>query len=344
MICPTCGTESAPGKFCSNCGAELPAAEYEQQADGVNEYEQQGDYDEQAQGTEQYAQETFDVGDHEQAESYEQPPYDDSSFEQQPDAQSYQDQTEGPIDDLFTDSELETAVTDSTDDLFADDGGSGAAEAGADNELVDKTKEAATNFGNFFLSYLKEPMQGIKVFKDQLVSSVITLAIFALIISLNVYFMYRQVASMFNQGAFVDGFLMPFVGIIILFAVVIGITFAGISMTHKSGSFLDTTAKVGALAVPFTALYFLAFIVSLMGLTKVFITLAMTSILGTIIVIPSLIILEKPSKRFDQVFVLLGITLINLVAFSTILSSLLESIFMALLGGLMGGNMGGFPF
>src|SRR5690625_1670722 len=329
MICQACGVESAPGKFCSNCGAELPVAEYEQPVDDVNEYEQP------VQDTGGYEQQDLD------AEQYEQPMQETDNFEQAPyqdDAvadQTYEEPPADPVNDLFAEGETETAAT---DDLFADGSGGEATTDATDNEFVDKTKEAASNFANFFVNYLKAPTNAINVTKDQLISSIITITIFSLIISLNIYFTYRKIASFMDQGAFVDGFLLPLVNVIILFAVAIAITFAGISLTHQSNSFMDTVAKFGAFAVPFLVFYFLAFIISFMGLTRVFLIVALTSIIGAIIVVPAILILDKPSKRFDSVFVLIGVTLVNLIALSSIISAFINN----LIGGMLGGFMGGF--
>lgn len=356
MICPACGVESAPGQFCSNCGAELPAGDYEQTADDYGEQQQAtqmtDEYEEQSPVVDDTSQQTYDTGEYEQQShepdaydqtvdatgQYEESAYEDTGF----DEQTYEEQPVDASDDLFGESEPETAAT---DDLFASDSNmesgatGGGAGAMADNEIVDKTKEAASNFGSFFLSHLKEPMTGIKSTKDQLISSIITLSIFSLLIALNSVIMYSKVVS---SGAFVDGFLMPLIGSLVLFAVISGITFAGISITHQSGTFIDTVSKVGSLAVPFLSLYVLAFLISFMGLPRIFLIFALTSILGVAIVIPAIIILEKASKRFDQVFVLLGITLINLIVVGYIMSSLIESMFLGMLGGMMGGIMGGF--
>lgn len=354
MICPACGVESTPGQFCSNCGAELPASDHEQTTDQYNEQQQatQNEYDEQApiaDGTEQqsydsgeYVEQTHEPEAYDQTvdatDEYQEGAYEDSGFEEQ----TYDEQPLDATDDLFGESEPETAAT---DDLFASedsmDSGAAGASGGAmaDNEIVDKTKEAASNFGNFFLGYLKEPMTGIKATKDQFISSIISLSIFSILIALNSVIMYSKVVS---SGAFVDGFLLPLIGTLVLFAVISGITFAGISMTHQSGTFVDTVAKVGALAVPFLTLYVLAFLISFMGLPRVFLILALTSILGVAIVIPAIIILRKSSKRFDQVFVLLGITLVNLIVVGFVMSSLIESMLLGMLGDIMGGFMGGF--
>jgi len=357
MICPACGVQSAPGQFCSNCGAELPAGDFEQQTtDEYSEQQQSTEmtesYEEQAPMTDGTEQQSYDSGEYveqtdEQAfpdqpvdstEQYEESSFEDTGFEEQ----SFEDQPLESGDDLFGESEPETAAT---DDLFASDSGVGGDTAGtdggamADNEIVDKTKEAASNFGNFFLGHLKEPMTGINATGNHLISSIITLSVFSFLIALNSVILYSKVTS---SGAFVDGFLMPLIGTLVLFAVIAGVTFAGISITHQSGTFVDTLAKIGALAVPFLTLYVLAFLISLMGLLKVFLIVALTSILGVAIVIPAIIIMQKASKRFDQVFVLLGITLVNLIVVGFVMSSLIESMIFGMLGGMFGGMMGGF--
>ena len=353
MICPACGVESAPGQFCSNCGAELPVGDYEQTTDNYSEQQAtQDEYDEQAPIADDSEQQSYESGEYveqthepeaydqtvDATDQYQQDTYEDSGFEEQ----TYEEQPLDASDDLFGESEPETAAT---DDLFSSDEsmGGGATGAGggamADNEIVDKTKEAASNFGNFFLGYLKEPMTGIRATKDQLISSIITLSIFSFLIALNSVLIYRKVAF---SGVFVDGFLLPLIGTLVLFAIVSGITFAGVSITHQSGTFIDTVSKVGSLAVPFLTLYVLAFLISFMGLPKIFLIFALTSILGVAIVIPAIIILREPSKRFDQVFVLLGITLINLIVVSYVMSSLIQSMFLGMLGDLMGGIMSGF--
>lgn len=325
MICPACGTESVPGQFCSNCGAELPATDDKEATDITKEDEQLVDpFTEQPSiqrdVTEDYSGQTDD---------FRQPEYDS---EQPPTADTKQDP--------FAEGEIETAATDTTDDLFAED--QPTTPSSKDNEFVDKAKEAAINFSNFFLKYLKEPSSAVHVTKSHLISSIITLVIFSLLLSIDFFVTYRKVAGFFGENSFVDGFLIPLISVIILFAVAIGVTFAGVSITHQSFTFTNLVTKFGALAVPFLSLYLVAFIVSLLGLMKFYLAISMASFIGMLFVIPTIIILQKPSKRFDQIFVLLGITLVNLIAFGTIMASFLESIFLSILSDFIGGFMGGF--
>lgn len=198
------------------------------------------------------------------------------------------------------------------------------------NEFVEKLKDISTDFGQLFLDQLKRPMNAREVNHTHLTSGIISIIIFALIISLNIYLGYREYAY---DSVFLDGFLLPFIQFLVLFAIVVSLIFAGVKLCNQSLSFTDIVAKYGAYAVPFLALYVIAIISSLINLDSIFILAVTISLLGAVLIIPAVIVLEQKSRSFDELYIIIGMNILALIAFGLLTSSLTE----LLLGSLMYG-------
>ncbi|HLR73799.1 MAG TPA: hypothetical protein VK077_00890 [Virgibacillus sp.] len=209
-------------------------------------------------------------------------------------------------------------------------------EASSNNEFIEKTKEIAINFGQLFVNQLKRPMEAKNVNHKHLYSGIISIVIFTIIMSLNTYLGLRDYAYYYGGDAFLDGFLLPFVKLLILFAVVIAIVFAGVKLCNQSHSFTDIVAKYGAYIVPFLSLYVLGFIFSLVDLSSLYILAFSLSLLGSIFVVPAVIVLEQQSKGFDALYIIIGMQLIGMIAFGFLTSSFLEMLFGNILGNIMG--------
>lgn len=204
-----------------------------------------------------------------------------------------------------------------------------------ENDFVKTVKKESANFGQFFLKLLKGPDNATKMNSTNMTPAIITMVIFSLLIALGTYLAGRQV-SFIVQYSFLDSFVIPLLQFLILFAVVIGLTFAGTRMAMQSLSFTDVIAKVGAYTVPFLVLTIVGSLLTLVQLTFLA-PLVLIGLIGPILIVPTLIILEKPANRYDRIYILLGIYVVSLF----VCGFLIQNIMNIFLGGMMDGIMGG---
>ncbi|WP_123314623.1 zinc ribbon domain-containing protein [Ornithinibacillus gellani] len=209
------------------------------------------------------------------------------------------------------------------------------------NESVEKIKKAGANFGTFFLTLLKQPSKAKDMNAKEIVSGIISIVLFSLIISLSSYIMLSAAFSgLFSSPSFVDSFLLPFIQFLILFAIVGFVTFGGIKLAAGDTSIAGVFAKYGAYLTPFLILFVLGAILGLIQLPWIPVLMMMVSIIGPLLAIPTFIVLEHKENGFDQIFVLIGIYIINLLAFGLLMQSFMNM----LMGSLFDGIMGGFGF
>lgn len=248
QICPNCKQETEPGKFCTNCGAQLPTEEI-------------------------------------------------------------------------------AASSDPAATPLASEGSASAAPGetpAKPNAAVETAKEAAANFGGFFMELLKKPSTARNVKENEWISGIITVALLSLLFSLGTYL---SLSSSYFSPSFTDAFLIPFLQILLFFAISIAVTYGGAKLASKPGSIQEMAAKTGAFLVPFLALSVIAVLLLLVELTMLgglFITI---SLLAPIVLIPSYILLDKPGEGFDSIYILIGVYAVNLIVFFYLASSKVQSIF-----------------
>lgn len=189
-----------------------------------------------------------------------------------------------------------------------------------DNEFVEKTKEIAANFGQLFVDQIKSPMNSKQVNSTHLISGIITIVIFALVMAINSYMSYKSFAYI-GEAVFVDGFLIPFLQQLLLFGIVASLVFGATKLCNLSFSYSDIVAKYGAYAVPFLLLYVVGFLFSLVDLVSLSIITITVSLFGSILIIPTIIVLEQKSRSLDQLYVIIGMSIISLIAFGYLTSS-----------------------
>ncbi|MGY0693650.1 hypothetical protein ACW2QC_12765 [Virgibacillus sp. FSP13] len=265
MQCSNCGQQTEEGKFCTNCGAQLPNDEYAAAADPTIN--------------------TNDVH----------PPSQEPHQEQA----SYQS-----------------------------------------NEAVDKLKTAGANFGHFFVTLVKGPSEAKKANSNDWISSVTTIVIFSLLIALGYHLSISTIPTGFFGGpsmSFFDSFVVPLIEFIILFVLVAALTFAGVKFAAQALTFMDVLAKYGGYLIPFLLLFTVGFLFALVDLTSLSALFILISVLGALLIAPTLILLEQPAVGFDRIYVLLGIYFISLLVFGFFIQSFIESIVGTLLGGMFGG-------
>lgn len=249
MQCPTCGQQTAEGKFCTNCGAQIA-------------------YDDSSNAT---------------ADST-------AGNEPQMDSHHHEDSTS--------------------------------------NETMEKLKTTGSNFGHFFATLVKKPSEAKKANGSDMNSGIITFVIFSLLIALSYHFMLRSISmGFFMDITFFDSFIMPSIIFIILLFVVACLTFAGAKLSVQTVTFPDVIAKYGAYMVPFFLLFTAGLLLSLIDISALAGLLILISILGILLIAPTIILMEQPPKGFDRIYILLGLYVIVLLVFGFFLQSFLESNF-----------------
>ncbi|ASK61291.1 hypothetical protein CFK37_03400 [Virgibacillus phasianinus] len=218
------------------------------------------------------------------------------------------------------------------------------------NDAMEKIKQSSVNFGHFFLTLVKKPNDAKKANGNDLVSGIISIVLYSLLFALGYYLIADSFLTMFmgNIGSpfggpalqslpFTNGFLWPFLKFIVLFAVIIALTFIGLKLTAINYSFYATCAKYGAYLIPFLLLLAVGYILTTISLYSIGIIAIMVSVLGAIIIIPTLILLEKPATGADRIYLLLLIYILNILACAIIMQSILTSIIplMNPMGGML---------
>ena len=216
-------------------------------------------------------------------------------------------------------------------------------------------KQLSANFGHFFLTLVKKPSDATKANGNDLLSGIISIVLYSLLFALGYYLIVNSFYSsvMGNLGTgmlggpfpqslpFTNGFLWPFLKFIILFAVIIFITFAGLQLTTSKHSFTSTVAKYGGYLIPFLLLLVAGYILLLISLYSIGIIAITVSVSGAVLIIPTLILLEKTELSVDRVYLLIIIYILNILAISFILRSIVTSLLHLLIPMSMMGSTGG---
>lgn len=202
------------------------------------------------------------------------------------------------------------------------------------NEAVEKLKLAGSNFGHFFMTLLKKPTEAQKSNGNDIVSAIITLVIFALLPVLRMYFIAREIA--WEDDIFMSYFVKPFFQFIILFTILIVMTFGATKLLAQKISFTDVIGKYGAYSIPFLLLMVLGLLLSFTDFSF-FLTIILISMFGILMLVPTFIILEQPAIGLDRIYILIIFYVISFFMASLLLQSMIETITGSILGGIMNG-------
>src|SRR5699024_4371891 len=145
--------------------------------------------------------------------------------------------------------------------------------------------------------------------------SIIVIAIFSILVALNNYISASAYNDLFGSSSFADDFLIPLLKYIILFGLIPVVTFAASKISAQEVSLPTILAKYGSYLVPFLLLYVVGIIFTLIKLGFPFTAVTSLSIMGSVLIIPVLIILENPVKVFDRVYVLIALGLVSFIIY-----------------------------
>src|SRR5699024_10247596 len=134
----------------------------------------------------------------------------------------------------------------------------------------------------------------------------------SILVALERYITISNYASeYYGSASFTDDFLIPLLKYIILFALIPVITFAASKLSAQEVPLPVIIAKYGSYLVPFLLLYIVGIIFSLIKLGFPFTAVSTISALGPILIVPVIIILEKPVKVFDRIYVLIALSIVS---------------------------------
>ncbi|RDW15346.1 DUF6574 domain-containing protein [Oceanobacillus chungangensis] len=199
-------------------------------------------------------------------------------------------------------------------------------------------KSGVSQYWSYFLSLVKNPTRAFQSNEKHYLNGLITLALYAIIFSLSIYFLTNSVMRSFG-GFF--GESVPFfalvsrivVSVIITFVITFGSAFAMIKLAKNQDSFKIIIAQYGSIIVPFTALNVIAMLGGLIGSYQLTFIPLLISLVFTFTFIPVLFVFEKVSKinaNGQKVYLSLAtIVLISFISYilsDALLSSLLEDI------------------
>lgn len=184
------------------------------------------------------------------------------------------------------------------------------------NEYVEKMKALSADFGKFFLTLIKKPSEAKNTGEKSLIPGIITIIIFALIISLDSYITIVREADGLSVSFF-DVFLVPLFKYIVMFGAIAAITFVAAKVALQEVSIMDVIAKYGAYLVPFILLYVVGVLFNIIKLTQSpFDLVTVISILGPVLIIPVLILTERAVKGFDLVYTIVALSFISYLIYS----------------------------
>ncbi len=206
------------------------------------------------------------------------------------------------------------------------------------SDIVEQVKAAGSNFGHFFMTLVKKPSAAVKANGNDVVSGIISVVIFALLLGIGYYILLKNfmeamgelstLGGLLGSGEetqsvpFTDGFLWPFLKFIILFAIIIGLSYACLKVAKSNYSIQDTIAKYGAYLIPFTLLLVIGFILTLVNLSSIGVVAILVSLVGILMIVPTLVINHESSESIDKLYLVIIGSIINIVVFWYVIKSL----------------------
>lgn len=207
------------------------------------------------------------------------------------------------------------------------------------NEAVEKIKEIGNDFSNFFLTLVKKPSAAKQANQNDWISSVITIGIYALVFALGYFFTLKIVGDPFSSSLgdltggstsvpFTDGFLWPFLKFVVLFAIILGVTFTALKLATSDFNFLETLSKYGAYLMPFTLLLILGYLLFFIKLEAVGVVVLFVSFFAAVFIIPTILLMEEKSSGIDRMYLMVITHVINFAVFFYLIFQLLLPVFI----------------
>lgn len=212
------------------------------------------------------------------------------------------------------------------------------------SDVIENMKTTGVQFSHFFTNLVKRPNAAKNVDAQDMVSGIISVTLFSVIFAIGYFLLLKSFIKTMNDigsmaggffggmfgeminadvsVSFLDGFLWPFVKMIMMIAIVVGLTFAVLKIANSAYTVQTTIAKYGAYLIPFGLLLAAGILLSLMGLGAVGVVAIIVSLFGTLFFIPMFVTMENKLSGIDHIYLLVLLHIVNCFVFAFVLRSL----------------------
>ena len=210
------------------------------------------------------------------------------------------------------------------------------------NRYIESTKKISKMYFGYFLQVLKQPFASThNVGAEHLINGIITMVLYAFLIPFTLYFFIKNttnsIDSFFGTSSsievpFGDVVLKPTLAFIIFIFLIFLFTFVSIKLGRSQASFQEALARFGSLLIPIVAILLVSLVMSLLNI-KLFIVFLLLALLGSIFLIPTLVIASFKQHSAGGVDVIYGtfITyILTFIAFAIMGDMLVSSLMRAI--------------
>src|SRR5699024_1315978 len=176
------------------------------------------------------------------------------------------------------------------------------------SDVIENMKTTGVQFSHFFTNLVKRPNAAKNVDAQDMVSGIISVTLFSVFFDIGYFLLLKSSIKTMNDigsmaggffggmfgeminadvsVSFIDGFLWPFVKIVMLIAIVCGLTLASLKMSSSAYTVQPTIATDGAYLIPLVLLLAAGILLSFMGLGAVGVVAIIVSLFCTLSFIP----------------------------------------------------------
>ncbi|MCQ6277098.1 zinc ribbon domain-containing protein [Bacillus sp. V3B] len=209
------------------------------------------------------------------------------------------------------------------------------------NRYIESTKRVSKMYFGYFMQVLKQPYASSQnVGTEHFINGIITMVLYAFFIPLTLYFGLKGALSSVNSFSadlfgsstsmevpFTDVVLKPTFTFIIFIFLIVLFTFVSIKLGRVNVSLKEVIARFGSFLIPIVAILIIGVIMSILEI-KLFAAVLALGIVGSIFLVPPLVIASYKKETSDGVDVIYGsfITyLLTVIAISIMGDMLLEA-------------------
>lgn len=173
-------------------------------------------------------------------------------------------------------------------------------------EFVDNVRQTSSNFGQFFTTLFKNPSAAKQANAGDFISGLISLVILALVVGIRAWILGNDVGV-----EFVDAFLKPFAKTALFLAILTGGLIGASIIAKQDFDPKEIVAKYGAYVIPFTLVFAVGIVLELLDVDHITGTVLALGKMGFYLVAPALVLLTRPSKGIDLIYLIIILGLIG---------------------------------
>ncbi|GIO46476.1 hypothetical protein J34TS1_12410 [Paenibacillus azoreducens] len=217
---------------------------------------------------------------------------------------------------------------------------SASGETSTGQAYLQNAKHVSKLYFSYFVDVMKRPFAYAQnAGREQFVNGLITILIFSLVIPLIFYLGFHEYASYFGRSSFLQSLLRPFVGYVIFTGLVMTYTFLAVKCSKVNVSYQDVAGRFGALLVPFTCSFLIAFVLVFLEV-KLFVFFILAGFIGSVFTVPALVISSYTKNNRNGLDTVYGTILTYVLTFITLY--LMGKMLLSSIGNFIGGGL--LPF